>query len=157
MPGAFRYWSRMQQNVNDRAFWEARRTLRFLLLGVDPETNEPLTEESLTAAPEVKAALAFGIDGLRRSPWMGRWRTVNRVGSQPSWQAGSMPGAAGGLRTAKTDASRSGAGWSLQEDRQIAQEFAEGQKLTMMATNHQRSRGSVLARLAHLGLMAGRG
>ena len=44
-------------------------------------------------------------------------------------------------------------GWSLQEDRQIAQEFAEGQKLTMMATNHQRSRGSVLARLMHLGLM----
>ncbi len=143
----------MQQNVNERAFWEARRVLRFLLLGVDPETNKALTEESLLAAPDVRAALAYGIDGLRRSPWIRQWRSVKGKGSQPSWQAGRGTRAEGAPLTAKASEVRSGVGWSVQEDRQIAQEFAEGQKLTMMATNHQRSRGSVLARLMHLGLM----
>ena len=143
----------MRQNVNDKAFREVRRVLRFLLLGVDPETNEFLADACLTTAPEVKHALSYGIEGLRRSHWVRQWRTVTPKGPQPSWQAGRRTPDEGAPLTAKASEVRSGVGWSLQEDRQIAQEFAEGQKLTMMATNHQRSRGSVLARLMHLGLM----
>lgn len=138
----------MQQNVNDRAFGEIRRVLRFLLLGVDPETNEPLTEESAVTAPEVQEALALGIEELRGSSWVRRWHAGKRAGGQLSWQARQAGAGAGAGRADM----RTGVGWSLQEDMQIAQEFAEGQNLTMMATNHQRSRGSVLARLVHLGL-----
>ena len=141
----------MQQNVNDRAFGEVRRVLRFLLLGVDPETNEPLTEASFDATADVREALTLGIEEMKGSPWVRRWHGGKRAGSQLSWQARSAAGPSG----ISAAAQRTGMGWSLQEDMQIAQEYAEGQNVTMMATNHQRSRGSVLARLVHLGLKSG--
>lgn len=139
----------MQQNTNDRAFAEVRRVLRFLLLGVDPETNEPLIEASLSVGTEVREALVLGIEEMKGSPWVRRWQAGKRAGGQLSWRARQASGPGG---TKGAAAERTGVGWSLQEDMQIAQEYAEGQNLTMMATNHQRSRGSVLARLVHLGL-----
>lgn len=143
----------MQRKEHERAFGEARQILRYLLLGVDPETDEPLIEDSANATAEVKAALALGIEELRCSHWIRQWWTGKRLATQPSWQASRAPRPALAGVAGDSTAVRSGVGWSLAEDRQIAQEFAEGQKLTMMATNHQRSRGSILARLVHLGLM----
>ena len=138
----------MQHSVGDRAFFDLRRVLRFLLLGMDPETDKPVMEAAL-ASPEAREALASGIEGLKDSPSVQRWRAAKRVGLHLSWEAKRSRGGEAPLPTA---IERSGVGWSLQEDRQIAREFAEGQNLTMMATNHQRSRGSILARLMHLGL-----
>ena len=143
--------------VNQAAFLTLRQILRLLLLGLDPQTDEPLALESTASSPEVREALALGIEGLETSEWVRRLQGVRRSESILSWQSRRTSGVGCGDSLSKRSAERSGVGWSVQEDRQIAQEFAEGQKLTMMATNHQRSRGSVLARMAHLGLGAGKG
>ncbi len=143
----------MQRVGNDRAFFDLRRVLRFLLLGIDPETDRPTAEAAHVGTLEAREALASGIEALRDSASVHRWRAAKRASSQLSWEAK-------GLQRMEArvcpPVERSGVGWSLQEDRQIAREFAEGQNLTMMATNHQRSRGSILARLMHLGLRSRR-
>lgn len=64
----------MEQSIELRAHAEARRILRSLLLGIDPDNHSRLSPECVVMQPEVKVALTLGVEALQDTEWLRRSR-----------------------------------------------------------------------------------
>ena len=145
------------QGTEEQAYTEARRILRSLFLGVDPEVHTRLSPECVVMQPEVKVALALGAEALQRAQWMqqskaksiSKYAKVNGTGSS---SRGRMDDA-GALRKGP---SRAGEGWTLREDEEVTGAFTQGQPLSAVARTQQRTRGAIAACLVRLGLVSSR-
>ena len=101
--------------------------------------------------PMVKVALALGVEALETKHWMDRWKaekdfeprskTASTLAEKTRRDVGDSP-------------ARAGEGWSSEEDQQLTREFWKGKKFEQMAKAHQRSRGAIMSRLVHLGLIS---
>ncbi len=144
----------MQQSYDEQAYTEARRILRSLLLGHDPESHGRLSVECVVMQPDVKTALALGVEALQTTQWVRRWREKKRA--DPKTRSAVAKAQRTGPANQEKLSSRAGESWSSQEDRQIIREFSAGEQIGTMARNHSRSQGAILARLVHLGLAPSR-
>lgn len=150
-------WGSMHQGGEEQVYPEARRILRSLFLGIDPEIHSRLSPECVVMQPDVKVALALGAEALQRVQWMQQSKaksipkhaTVNRTGSNSK---SSMKHAVG-LRKGP---SRAGEGWTSSEDDEVSQAFHQGESLSVIARSQQRTRGAIAARLVRLGLVSNR-
>ena len=148
----------MHQGAEEQAYTEARRILRSLFLGVDPEVHTRLSPECVVMQPEVKVALALGVEALQRAQWMQRSKaksTIERT-KATSWRTMASNFAEVAPTSPKTGPDRAGEGWSSQEDREVSQAFTGGSSIAVIARTQERTRGAISARLVRLGLVSSR-
>ncbi len=107
---------------------DAARTLAFLAKGLDPKTQTRLTVDAVLREPGIVRALFSGAEALR-------------VGSRNS------------SRRRGVSKTRAGQLWSSQEDLSLERAFKYSTDINHLARSHQRSRGAIYARLAHLSLI----
>lgn len=105
---------------------EVIRTLEALASGVDPSTGSEVEDDSVVLQQSVHAALATAL-GILRSQYL----------EPPDW-----------------DPVRSGAPWLPGEDAVLKSEHERGLTPRAIAEAHLRTEGSVLSRLAKLGLVS---
>ena len=144
------------QGTEEQAYTEARRILRSLFLGVDPEVHTGLSPECVVMQPEVKVALALGAEALQKAQWMQRK-------AKPATERIRITGSRSATRSSYASATgtkngpiRAGEGWSSQEDEEVRRAFTLGQPLSVIARRQQRTRGAIAARLVRLGLVSNR-
>ena len=107
---------------------ESARVLQLLAQGLDPQTQSRLEEGAVLQDLSVVRALFRGAEALRIM-------SSARSGRESS---------------AKT---RAGKPWSAQEDLRLRHSFEAGSSVSTLATTHERTRGSIRARLRRLGLI----
>ena len=103
----------------------------------------------VTRARELLSALADGID-----PFTGELFPREHICNHPDIIR-ALHQILGPSREAKKDSSTPNAGkpWLPEEKEKLVNEFQSGMSLSEIAKNHGRSRGSIEARLSHLGLL----
>lgn len=104
---------------------EAISIVRALASGVDPEDGKAVPPESLLRKPRIVTALNRALAGLIQAE---------------EWQ-----------RTRPTNAGRY---WSPEEDAQVCEEVRDGLDFHQIAKAHDRTVGSIVARLVKLGKIA---
>ncbi len=146
----------MGQEIEEQAYRDARRVLRTLMMGVDPENHSRLSPECVVMQPEVKVALALGVEALRETEWVRRWRE-KRAGMGRSVPATRDSGMSGPQlsKEARTQG-YAGQPWSKQEDGRLCSAFHQGRSSREIAAAHGRTSGAIEARLVRLGLIATR-
>ncbi len=144
----------MLQITDEDLYREACKILRFLLLGIDPQTNQKLSVECIIMDPDVQRSLSLGLDALQDSRRAIGWLRAQK--SKRACQSGSSTSKRLKLDNVPSKVimrpGRAGQPWSSQEDKQIEREFRSGKVLRKLAAVHQRTRGGIVSRLAHLGL-----
>ena len=144
----------MGQDVEEQAYGDARRILRTLMLGVNPESHTRLSLECVVMQPEVKTALALGVEALRDTEWVRRWRKKQSK-TQLSTEVvrrTSMPK----FSKAAQVKGHAGQAWSKQEDARLCSAYYQGRSCQEIAVAHGRTSGAISARLVRLGLVASR-
>jgi DNA-binding NarL/FixJ family response regulator len=106
---------------------DALKIMRALANGVDPETSESLPAESIYRKPQTIKALNRALAALVAAEERERNRPAN-----------------------------AGKTWSRAEEEQICEELREGTDFHLIAKTHNRSVGSIVARLVRLGKIAPR-
>jgi len=101
---------------------KALKIVRALASGVHPHTGDALAPDSLYMQPEIVKALNRALGALSQVEAKERLRPVN-----------------------------SGRYWSREEDTKICEEVRNGLDFRLIAKAHQRSVGSIVARLVKLG------
>ena len=101
---------------------EALKIVRALASGVHPHTRDALPAHSLYREPDVIKALNRALGALAQAEEKERQRPAN-----------------------------SGRYWSREEDARICEEVRNGLDFRLIAKAHQRSVGSIVARLVKLG------
>jgi hypothetical protein len=104
---------------------EALRIMRALADGVNPETGEGLGPDAICQDPPVVRAIHQAVRALEFMQ--------DRERRKRSWPA------------------QSGKAWSRAEDQQVCEELRRGIDLHQMARTHNRTIGSIIARLVKLG------
>jgi LmbE family N-acetylglucosaminyl deacetylase len=110
----------------------ALKIIQQLANGTDPHTGEVFRADSAYQHPDTVRALFFAVHALE------------------------APSAPAKQRTAGTENApqNSGKPWSPDEDKALAAAFDAGKQIPELATQHQRSRLAIEARLAKLGKIA---
>jgi DNA-binding NarL/FixJ family response regulator len=104
---------------------EALRIVRSLASGVNPESNQPLDENSLYRKPDIIKALNRALAALVQLERREREKPAN-----------------------------AGRYWSKEEDVKVCDEVRQGLDFRQIAKEHNRSVGSIVARLVKLGQIA---
>jgi len=104
---------------------EAIKLMRALAGGLDPESSQPLEATSLCRRPQVVKALNRALGALIQLEQRERDKPTN-----------------------------AGRYWSRAEDAQICEEVRKGVDFHQIAKTHNRSVGSIVARLVKLGKIA---
>jgi hypothetical protein len=112
---------------------EALKVLNLLARGIHPANGEMLDDGGCWNHPSVIRALLFATDYLSE---MG-----------PTSQ---------GDEKSKSSQDRSGKAWSPQEDSELSIGFERQETLQHLSKRHKRSRGAIIARVSHLGLVKDR-
>lgn len=107
---------------------EAQTILQALVIGVDPETGEVLSESSPFNSVRVVRALHMALRAMD-------------------------PSAAKRPKPAKDAPERNGKPWSEEEDRDLVSAFRAAAPNSQIEARHQRSSGGISARLVKLGLI----
>lgn len=142
--------SRMQQNHEERAYENARKVLRSLLLEVDPDTHERLSSECVITQPDVKTALALGIEALQTTQWVRRWRQRDQAKAAPACSSAPSNALAKSSTPARV---RAGEAWTSIEDQDLQYGFHCGRSLGELCEHHGRTDGAIFSRLVRLGLV----
>lgn len=111
---------------------EAQTILQALVIGIDPETGEILSESSPFNNVRVVRALHMAL------------RAMDPAGAKPPKPKKDLP-------------DRNGKPWTPDEDQQLVSAFKAGAPNSQIETRHQRSSGGIAARLVKLGLIEDRG
>jgi hypothetical protein len=109
---------------------ETLRVLNLLARGIHPVTGEVLDDGGCWNDPSVIRALLFAVDCLSQMR-----QTTQRV------------------EKSKTLQDRSGKAWSPHEDSELRIGFERQETLQHLSNRHKRSRGAIIARVTHLGLV----
>jgi hypothetical protein len=109
---------------------EAIRIVEALMDGFDPVTGELLPDTSPYNRPEVIRALARALDAMRRA-------------HQNEKRKRFLP-------------PNAGKAWTKEEDHRLAEEFDKGLPAKEIAAKHDRTRGSIAARLVRIGKVSER-
>lgn len=104
---------------------EAVQVMQALASGVDPETSQPLAQDSILLKPQIVKALNRALGTLVQQEERQRNKPAN-----------------------------AGKYWSHEEDTQICEEVRQGTDLHQIAKSHSRSVGSIVTRLVKLGRIA---
>jgi DNA-binding NarL/FixJ family response regulator len=104
---------------------EALQVIRALAAGTDPENSQPLSPDSILLRPQVVKALNRGLSALAQ---------------QEEWE-----------RNKPTNA---GKYWSREEEAKVCEEVRQGIDFHEIAKTHNRTVGSIVARLVKLGKIA---
>ena len=107
---------------------DALKILQQLADGIDPQTSQPFRADSPYQHPDTVRALFVAVRALEAPP-------------------AAKPRAA----ASENAPQNSGKPWSDDEDKALAAAFDAGRKIPELATQHQRSRFAIEARLAKLG------
>lgn len=141
----------MPHDSDEILYQQARRTMRFLLLGTDPETRLSLSEECVVRTPEVRRSLSLALDAmedgnrirayLRKSP--DRWlsRALHKASERQPAPV---------LKRARP--ARAGEAWDEIEKQKLLEGFLAGMKVGVLAKLHQRTAGAITAQLVHQGI-----
>jgi hypothetical protein len=105
------------------------RVLNLLARGINPANGEMMEDGGCWNHPSVIRALLFAADYLSEM----------RPKSQRDEKS-------------KLFQDRSGKAWSLNEDSELRNGFERQETLQHLSNRHKRSRGAIIARVAHLGL-----
>lgn len=143
----------MGQNAEEQVYAEARRVLRALLMGVDPETQTRLSAECVVMRPEVVKALALGTEALQDTRWVRRWR--DKLAKQRETPVNGRRTQTLSLRACE-DREHAGEGWSKQEDVRLTSAFYQNKPVRAIAAAHGRTDGAIESRLVKLGLIRNR-
>jgi hypothetical protein len=108
---------------------ETLRVLKLLARGIHPANGETLDDEGCWSHPSVIRALLFAADYLSE-----------------------MSSTSQREQKTKTFQDRSGKAWSQSEDSELRIGFERLETLQHLSSRHRRSRGAIIARVAHLGL-----
>ncbi len=104
---------------------EALRIMRALADGVDPETGEALAADAVYQNPPVVRAFHCAVSALEH--------VQERE------------------RSKRTPPANAGKSWSRAEDQQVCEELRRGIDFNQIAKTHNRTIGSIIARLVKLG------
>jgi hypothetical protein len=104
---------------------ETLRIMRALADGVNPETGDCLVADAVYQYPPVVRALHQAVGALEIMEER--------------------------LRNKKTSPAKTGKSWSLAEDQQVCEELRRGVDFHQIAKTHNRTIGSIIARLVKLG------
>ena len=104
---------------------EAITMIQALIDGINPLSDEPLAENSLCLNSDIKRALHAAIPALEAMI-----RTDLRRANLPN---------------------NAGQPWTENEDQQLADAFDNGDSISTLVAQHQRTRGSINSRLIKLG------
>jgi len=107
---------------------EALQIMRALASGVDPENGEALDPNSIYRRTKIVTALNRGLAALVQQEERARNRPAN-----------------------------AGKYWSREEDAQVCEELKNGTDFQQIAKQHNRSVGSIVARLVKLGKISSSG
>jgi|HubBroStandDraft_6_1064221.scaffolds.fasta_scaffold1378875_1 hypothetical protein len=100
---------------------EALQTVRALASGLDPETQQPVSVDSLLLRPQVVKALN---------------RALSALVQQEEWE--------------RTKPANAGRYWSHEEDNKVCDELRQGLPFEEIAKLHSRTVSSIVARLVKL-------
>lgn len=116
---------------------DALATIRSMAAGENPDTGMPFGPNSVLDNPRVIRALHFILSELEQK------QRTQGVKPEVQKHSGSFPEQAG-----KT--------WSAQDDQTLINQWKSGVPIQKIASQFQRSRGSIAARLVRLGLIQDR-
>ena len=108
---------------------EAINIIQALIDGINPLSDEPLSEHSLCLNSDIQRALQATIPALES-----RIRYDERRAKLPA---------------------NAGQPWTAEEDAQLAEAFDKGDTVAQLVTQHQRTQGSINSRLLKLGKITG--
>lgn len=123
----------LASDVSRRA--ETCRVLNLLARGIHPVDGSALSDEGCWNHPVVIRALLFAGDYLSES------KTVDSLLDKKASVDGFT---------------RCGKPWSQYEDSELRKGFENLETLQQLSNRHKRSRGAIIARIAHIGLVADR-
>lgn len=110
---------------------DAARILTLLARGVDPTTGEILKVDGPLANVDVVRALFLAAEALSGNA------SIKIPRAKPE---GKKP-------------ARQGKPWTIEEDEKLRISIASGTRAHLIAKAHERSRGAIVARIEHLGLL----
>ena len=104
---------------------EAMAIIKDLSDGLDPETKQPLSTNSIYQRPSIIRALCKAVEFIDR---------IN----QRSERKSRLP-------------DNAGKPWTLSEDEELRREFHSANEFNVIARKHNRTRGAIVSRLVKLG------
>ncbi|MCB5195710.1 hypothetical protein [Deefgea salmonis] len=106
---------------------EAKEIIESLANGIDPDTGEILTKQSIINRRLVKKAFSVAIESLEKAV-----KRVERENSLPE---------------------NAGSSWSEEEEETIISDYESGVSIKEIAAKVGRSKGAISSRLARLGMI----